>query len=245
MLPSRNKSQALRVYLSATRLCPALASRLPIVELGDGAPAEQCTRWLQQIASQLSGHPLHVELCGALTTLFCMPFSTAMDTPMAVQRMAGGYARHALGDAAPSDYAVIEPLCYGQPALILGLDPSLANLASNQRLQRMEPYAIAAWNRYCNALTEHCWLAVIEPATITLLYKHGGCIHDVFVRRLAPASNGVEEIQTLIRQQFHRPTDAAYVVDEFGLIPVDEPLGSLERISPTQPVFSLLADKLS
>ncbi|WP_157718603.1 hypothetical protein [Halopseudomonas litoralis] len=188
---------------------------------------------------------MQVQLCGALTTIFCMPFSAAMDTPAAVQRMAGGYARHALGDVAPSDYVVIEPLSYGQPALILGLDPSLANLASNQRLQRMEPYAIAAWNRYCNALTEHCWLAVVEPATITLLYKHGVCIHDVFIRRLAPASNSVAAIQALIRQQFHRPADAAYLIDEFGLIPVGEPLGSLERLSPTQPVFSFVANKPS
>ena len=238
MLPSRNKAPAIRVYLSAAQVCPEVVSGWPTAEQEGVSPAEQCVRWLQQNTLNLPGHRLHIELGGEWTSLFCMPFSPSMDTPAAVLRMASGYARHALGDTAPAHYAVIEPLSYGQAPIILGLDSSLAGLASNKQLQRVEPYAIAAWNRYSDSLAERGWLAIIEPATITLLYKCGPYIHDAFVRRLAPSSISAQAVQALIRQQFHRPANAYYVVDEFGLIPKDEPLGSLERISPTQPIFS-------
>lgn len=238
MLPSRNKAPATRVYLSAGQLCPEGASGWDVARQKGLSPVEQCAHWLQHNAPDMSKHRLHIELSGELTSLFCMPFSPIMDTPAAVLRMAGGYARHALGEAAPTHYAVIEPMHYGQPAIILGMDSSLASLVTNKPRQRVEPYAIAAWNRYSGSLAEHSWLAVIEPETITLLYKCGPHIHDAFVRPLIPSSANAGVVQALIRQQFHRLADAIYVVDEFGLIPADEPLGSLERISPALPVFS-------
>lgn len=243
MLRSQNKAMVMRTYLSAARLCPETSSGMPAAEVEASAP-ELCTYWLQQHRSRLPSNKLHLEIGGDLTTLFCMAFSPAMETPAAARRVAGGYIRHALGEAAPDTCLVVEPLIHGQPVTILGLNSSLSSLAASKPLHRVEPYAITVWNRYYPAFEEQCWLAVVEPAVITLLYKRGAHIQDILVRPLACSSSAVQLIHTLIRQQFHRPADICYFIDEFGLVPAEAELGSLERIGPTVPVFYCTAGEL-
>lgn len=243
MLRSQSRATVMRTYLSATQLCPEASSGMPAVE-AELSAVDKCTHWLEQNRLELSSYKPHVEIGGDLTVLFCMAFSPAMETPAAVRRIASGYIRHALGEAAPDNCLVVEPLMYGQPVIILGLDSSVSSLAASKQLYGVEPYAIAVWNRLYATLEERCWLAVVEPTVVTLLYKQGAHIQDIVVRPLVCTSTVVQLMHTLIRQQFHRPADTCYFSDEFRLVSAEAELGALERVGSNLPVFPWITDEL-
>jgi hypothetical protein len=178
--------------------------------------------WLGEHSKYLQEKHLQVELAGAITRLFCLPFSPAMDSPMTIRRMAQAYASSALGAAAPLHYEVAEPLAYGQAPVILGLNQRAGNWSAvkHKRLRGVASYALAMWNRHAHLLPdENCWLVVVEPSSLTFFFKQGTAIGEILVRpRSDESGDQARNIQRLIKQQFHRRSSGLYLLDEFALL---------------------------
>lgn len=240
MLRSRSKSQT-RLYLNSASLLPDSASGLPPCRHSAASAADALLGWLHQHDGQLRDTHLHVELAGSMTRLFCLPFSSTMDSPATVRCMAQAYASNALGAIAPLHYQVAEPLIYGCSPVILGLDAQAGDWSAitHPRVAKVESYALAMWNRHAQLLPdESCWLVVLEPTCLTCFFKEGAAIDEVLVRK-RPAGQGElsEHIKRIIRQQFHRPGTGLYLLDEFELLGAS-PDDDFARLPVTAPGFS-------
>jgi hypothetical protein len=189
----------------------------------DTAESGLCT-WLAEHALLLKDSLIEVELASTFSTLFCLPFSPAMDSPASVLRIAEGYATNALGKSAPTQFRVAEPLMYGCSPLIVALHTSTGFVSPTtpaiDSVHSVQAYGLSAWNRYAQQLPVHpCWLAVIEPAALSLFYSHGRTIVDVLSMSLPGVSpDYCAAVKQAIQRQFHRPYGELFCIDEFGLI---------------------------
>jgi hypothetical protein len=215
----------LRIYLADQQLIPDPISGFEPFS-GEAETAELLLQqWMTNndlLAMQTS---IHVELASSLTTVFCLPFSAAMDSPAAAIRLAEGYARASMGKLAPARLAIAEPLHYGAPALVVGVKKN-AGFAEAPAIKfaSVQSHALAMWNRHCaNLPASLIWIVVVEPDSLTFCYGQNRMILDVLtvrVHRDKADLNAV--INRVLLNQFHRQGEVVFCVDEFSLTDRDK-----------------------
>ncbi len=239
MLRSRNRPR-LRLYIDQGELLIEANSALPSEQHGAPSASVALGAWLQRQEGDIAGARLEAELAGAFTRLFCLPFSPSMNNPANILSMAEAYARNALGTAAPVRYQIAEPQLYQHPPLIIGITEQARDLFTLSKPGLvMQPYALAVWNRNMDKLPErNCWLAVMEPAYITLFYQSQGEILEVLGRQLSASSiTPLTLLMSLLAQQFHRPSTECFMVDEFELLEDLELPPLLKLLLPANTTF--------
>ncbi|MNE74920.1 hypothetical protein D3C80_1710360 [compost metagenome] len=89
--------------------------------------------------------------------------------------------------------------------------------AASRLVRRVQIYSLATWNRYAQRLPPApCWLAVIEPRMLTLIYSQSHGIVEVVNSRVPGTDQDIDRtILDIVRRQFHRPAVGVFCVDEF------------------------------
>ncbi|MNF40120.1 hypothetical protein D3C84_211180 [compost metagenome] len=228
MSPSRSK-RGLSVYLSARQLLPGSGTTLQAWTFCEDTAEAGLRDWLAAHGHMLKNPTVEVELAGDLAFCFCLPFSPAMDSPANVRRIAEGYLQNALGRHSPTQLVVAEPLRHGAPVVVVGVQTAAGFTdmagAASKRVRSIQSYSLATWNRYAQQLPSMpCWLAVIEPQMLTLIYSQSHGIFEVVNSRAPRTDQDLgRAILDVVRRQFHRPSVGVFCVDEFDLLGDESP----------------------
>lgn len=224
MLRSRNRS-VLRIYLTDQQLIPDPSSGFePFI--GEAETAELLLQqWMKNNNLLARRTSIHIELASSLITVFCLPFSAAMDSPAATVRLAEGFARASMGKLAPVRLMIAEPLHYGAPALAVGLRKRAGfTKVSDIKPASVQSHALTMWNRYCAKLPVGLiWVVVVEPDSLTFCYGQNRIILDVFTVSLRCDKSDLNvAINRVLLNQFHRQGEVVFCVDEFCLTDRDK-----------------------